>query len=74
MTNPANPSLDLALETFGSPAAVAHECRVGEQTVRDWIKRGRAPRTAARLLALLLAEMEGLDRDAVERELAGEAA
>ncbi len=48
-----NEALAELLERFGSRTLLAHEARTTEQSVREWMTKGRVPKPTARLLTEL---------------------
>lgn len=52
----AQAAIRRAIDWAGSKSALAAECRVSDQTIREWLTKGRVPATPARLLAILMAE------------------
>lgn len=74
MLSTTNKELDRAIRDAGSIEALAHMLRVGESTVRVWMKNDRVSRASARLLAVLTRPELAADDPrvkALERRLRG---
>ena len=62
---PENRALQQALNWAGGQEALAASCRVSVDAVKRWVRLGRVPGTASRLISILM------ERPKIEKRLVG---